>query len=337
MNNESLEMKKRRCFTIDEINNLIKLYQNGFTYKEMIEQTGMSKTSVCRILRQLGVIEHKTTRCLSDDDVLHISQMYTDNISVSSIAKLYSCNEQTIYNYLKSMGIDTTRNSIRKHIFNIHYFDSIDTPNKAYILGMLYADGCNHDRSINLFLQDSDKEILEKICQEIEYGEPLEFQSHLKDREKGLSRKDAYGFRLHSIYMCNVLSQYGLVPNKSLVLQFPTCIPNNLISHFMRGYMDGDGHIGRTEKDRSVCFVGTNDFCINASKVIMEQIGAETRITEAACKNGVTVICDLRRKNDKKAFLDWIYKDADLKLDRKYQAYLSKYCSKDNINNTLTA
>ena len=36
----------------------------------------------------------------------------------------------------------------RKYNVNDNYIDIIDNQNKAYILGFLYADGCNYDKVI---------------------------------------------------------------------------------------------------------------------------------------------------------------------------------------------
>ena len=340
MMNEELERqqsKKRRCFTSEEVEALIKMYKDGATYKEMIAASEMSKTTVCRTLKKAGVIENRTTSVLSEEDISHIIQIYQDDVPVTQIAEMYSCDVQTIYNCFRRLDIERTRNSNRKYRFNIHYFDVIDTPNKAYFLGLLFADGCNFKRSINLFLQAPDKCLLEDICQEIGYDGELEFRDRSRDREKGVKCQDVYGLRLHSAYMSNVLANHGVVPNKSLVLQFPTCVPSHLVSHFMRGYMDGDGHIGRTEKDTTVAFVSTLDFCEAVNDVLEKQLGITFAMREAGNHNGVTMQCETHNKTKRKIFLDWIYKDADLKLERKYQTYLSKYCNSYNTNNTLTA
>ena len=101
--------------------------------------------------------------------------------------------------------------------------------------------------------------------------------------------------------------------------------------------MDGDGHIGRTEKDSSVAFVGPLDFCESLNCVMKKQLGIVFSIREAGNHNGITMQCAAKNKMDRKIFLDWIYQDADLKLERKYQTYLSKYCNSYNVDNTLTA
>lgn len=38
---------------------------------------------------------------------------------------------------------------MKKYTVNENYFQSLDSPEKAYILGFLYADGCNYIRHSN--------------------------------------------------------------------------------------------------------------------------------------------------------------------------------------------
>jgi intein/homing endonuclease len=47
-----------------------------------------------------------------------------------------------------------------------------------------------------------------------------------------------YGKKLH-----DDLVKHGCVEKKSLILQFPKDLSQELISHFVRGYFDGDGCI----------------------------------------------------------------------------------------------
>jgi surfactin synthase thioesterase subunit len=53
----------------------------------------------------------------------------------------------------------------RKYQLKKDYFDSINTPEKAYFLGILYADGCNspETNSVRLILTESDKTLLEQL------------------------------------------------------------------------------------------------------------------------------------------------------------------------------
>lgn len=132
----------------------------------------------------------------------------------------------------------------RKHIFNHNYFDEINTSNKAYIIGYLWADGNNTNDEICLSLQKSDSVILEKILME------LESNNTIKTRKRIRNEKEFYysDIRFSSRKMCSVLSSYGMIKAKTKTLEFPKMIPNEFIADFVRGYFDGDGCVSVNTK-----------------------------------------------------------------------------------------
>ena len=101
------------------------------------------------------------------------------------------CNYQKICSILDEYGIKRTNKCRRKYSLNENYFDDINTPNKAYILGLMYADGCNFPpkSTSNISLQESDKELLEKIKIEIESTQPLKFIDQSNRNDNGYSYK----------------------------------------------------------------------------------------------------------------------------------------------------
>ena len=96
---------------------------------------------------------------------------------------------------------------------NIHYFDVIDTEDKAYWLGFLFADGAitKHDVSyhIELSLQISDKEHVEKFAKAL--------------NKTKVNNNSTYRSRcaIGSKHMFETLEKYGCTCRKSLTLQFP--------------------------------------------------------------------------------------------------------------------
>ena len=64
--------------------------------------------------------------------------------------------------------------------------------------------------------------------------------------------KIGYRLQIGSKEMFKDLTKLGLMPNKSKVVRMPH-IPRKYLSHFIRGYFDGDGHVSASEyqkKDR---------------------------------------------------------------------------------------
>jgi len=120
----------------------------------------------------------------------------------------------------------------------------------AYVLGFLYADGDVEDADISSRTQyikfaNKDREIIEKIKTLLESEHPIHFRPpHTSLDKNGHIYRSSRSFylRIGSKRMFADLRKFGLIPNKSKVLKFPS-LPLKYLSHFLRGYFDGDGTI----------------------------------------------------------------------------------------------
>ena len=102
-------------------------------------------------------------------------------------------------------------------MINYNYFDEIDTENKAYWLGFLFADGSittpfrvNKDGSIKngiyrieISLKEDDKDHLDKFRKELNIEKPLNIS---KTNYKRSSRCRLY---FNSKHMWEILNSYG--------------------------------------------------------------------------------------------------------------------------------
>ena len=208
-------------------------------------------------------------------------------------------------------------------------YNALTEPNKAYILGLLYADGCNHlsHNSITLSLQESDLSILKSIKKELNYEGPIRF---VEKNKKNFRHKNQYVLCINDEYMSKQLERLGMVNAKSLKLLWPTFLPKDLISHFVRGYFDGDGCVWY-DKKRNKCetqICGTRNFCENLS-IILSNMSCKNSIKHPKQCNENTVVLQTKGNKSSYQILSWIYQDSDLKLDRKYQKYL-EFCKSLN-------
>ena len=96
--------------------------------------------------------------------------------------------------------------------------------------------------------------------------------------------------------------------------------------HFIRGYFDGDGSV-HFAKNRNciVTITSTESFCSSIKDIIKEELNIHGCITDASCHNGITKVLSISGKNQVKTFLDFLYKDSDIFLERKRKLYQSKY------------
>ena len=130
----------------------------------------------------------------------------------------------------------------RRHDFDRTFFDKIDTEEKAYVLGLIYADGCNvkHPTTAELSIAQTERDvdILYKIRNVMKSTYPIsERKNNLNGGEK------CFVFYIYGKFLGEQLNNLGVVQRKSLTLRFPDFLDDNLMPHFIRGYFDGDGSI----------------------------------------------------------------------------------------------
>lgn len=277
----------------------------------------------------------------TDEELEDIKRMYNNNISSVKIGKKYNVSHKAILKALRRMNVEIVQaKSRRVYQLDESYFDIIDTEHKAYVLGFLYSDGSlNSDKqTVSLSLQEGDMWILEQIRKELKSTKPLEFLDYSNKHTFGYSYKNQYRLLLFSKHICNELIKKGVVQNKSLKISFPTFLPDNLVSHFIRGVYDGDGSIYRQIKSPknhavTVTITATESFCISLQQICKEKLNINAGIYDASCHNGITKVFMLSGRNVCKTFLDWIYQDSTMHLPRKYQRYIEYYTE----NNSLLA
>lgn len=268
-----------------------------------------------------------------------IMDLYKSGLEQKQIAEIYSVGVGTIGKIIRSFGEPRRCNRTsgkRKYNLNEHYFDNIDTPNKAYIIGMLWADGSNNlkNHTVEISLQECDKSILIDIANELESDRPLQFYDY---NSRNPNHSNQYRLSVNSKYMSNVLNNLGMVQNKSLHLEFPTWIHEDLYSHFIRGYMDGDGWISKNPKAPRIEIIGTETFCEGLSEYIYAQFGIKCAVRKRYINsNSPARQLDFGGRLQVKRFLDSVYRDADLYLERKFNIYKSIFYPCD-INKSLSA
>lgn len=250
-----------------------------------------------------------------------IVNAYLSDISntCASLGRKHNVDYKTIKYTLKKHNVKI-RNDIsrikRKYTLNESFFEKIDTEEKAYFLGFLYADGyLNYKHKIlGISLQERDKDILEKLRIIIGSSKPLVFREWIS---KHPTWQNSYVLEVYGIKICEDVIKLGCVPKKSLILQFPTenQVPNHLLRHFVRGYFDGDGSIGNTTH------IVSSMMFLNSLQNLLNKMGIESKISNMAC-NSITKDLAMNKKLSAIKFLDWIYQDSTIYLNRKYDKYL---------------
>ena len=309
--------------------NVVDLYNNGKTQAEIADIYCCSSTAISQILKKMNASIRPNG--FTKEDAEKMYKMYKDGKRLLEIAKFYNTDRHTVGRVLKRNGFKTDR---KTYHCNEYYFDNIDNKDKAYILGLLWADGHNSVDlgKITIQLQERDKQILEDINKVTQSNMPLWF---LNLHDKNPNWSNTYTLTFRSRHMSNILESYGMVQRKSLVLEFPQCVDEYLYSHFIRGYIDGDGSIyySQSKNVYRISMVGTKMF-LEFVQTICNKIGVKTSLHHKDSHNNVIYTLSTTSNIGTLTFLKWIYNDATLKLQRKYDKYQQIIYSQ-NINNSL--
>lgn len=126
----------------------------------------------------------------------------------------------------------------RKYDVDEEYFSEVKSERPAYWAGFLLADG-NVDkrrRTIQVKLKRGDIDHIRRFKRDIGAENPIYHDE--KDSGKRLP-----SIRSNSTKLVDQLERFGVVPRKSYGHPLPD-VPSDLLRHFVRGYFDGDGHVG---------------------------------------------------------------------------------------------
>lgn len=90
----------------------------------------------------------------------------------------------------------------------------------------------------------------------------------------------------------------------------------------VRGMWDGDGTFGIYNNNATMSLTATKMFCESLQKYLLDNLNIKSSIYDACCHNGITKVFSINSNADKLKFLNWMYTDAELFLERKYNKYL---------------
>jgi len=166
----------------------------------------------------------------------------------------------------------------RKYSLNEAFFENIDTEEKAYWLGFIYADGCISNNRLQFDLSWKDNDHLAKLACSLGTDTPVKFKKR-ENHEKAF-------FRVVSRKLINDLKRLGLTERKSFTIKFPSedLVAKEYQHHFIRGYVDGDGSfIVRPRKDRpsnSYTFkvIGSTAFIQALQNIMIDQGLSKTKL-----------------------------------------------------------
>lgn len=287
---------------------IVSRYKNKESMKSISISCKVSIKTVRKVLTDNGITirTHGGIEPLNEKEII---SMYKRGISSSGIAKKFNVTYQSIINILRKNSIP--RNNIYHNKSLVEdYWSTIDSFDKAYFLGFLMTDGnVSGNTCVRLRLSSKDEEILKT------------FSKYTKNTNKISSSDKRYlssSFHVRKKRWVDDLHKYGVIPNKTNSLKFFELDNKELMSHLIRGLIDGDGWI--SEKSHQIGFCGNENVVTGLRDYLVKNLGVYDVTVIHSDANLWQVVWS--SKKDIRKIGDFIYKDkGDCYLTRKYENY----------------
>ena len=298
--------------------------------REFLESVDLQNVTVYDLAQQFGVAVSTITGWFNKfqlpwkyepwrDKQWCEQQLILHHGKISEIAKATGYNLYTLQQQIRHFGLRDPH-AYAKYQLNEHYFDVIDNERKAYYLGFLMADGCLRKDCGNLSvdIQERDRKVLDSLKKDLNYNGPITVIEHK-------NKQNIAYLSINSITLCRGLIYHGIIPRKTGKECLPDTVPQNLIRHFIRGFIDGDGYIDST-KYLKIQIVSTSLNVLYSIKYYLEESLSQIRqydVKEVTPKRKVKMYHYDTFGDSSMAILEHIYEDATIYLDRKHEAYMT--------------
>jgi thymidylate synthase ThyX len=175
-------------------------------------------------------------RIQTESDVI---DAYKEGLTYKRISQISEFSSSTVGDILRRHNIKARAHN--KGLIHHDFFASIDAPEKAYLLGMILADGCLHKTPT--WSQIS-------LCQhkDIIWYLTKMYQVFIKPSIQSCQAEgNCRALNIRSQQICKDLEEKGIIQNKQDLMTLEdserlwASIPQKFKGDFLRGFMDGDG------------------------------------------------------------------------------------------------
>lgn len=232
-----------------------------------------------------------------------------EKMSYTAIGKLFNISAQTVQRRLEDFTKDSKVDLSINYNYDKYYFYDINTPEKAYWLGFITADGyINQDKSFFHFhLGWKDVEHLEKFKQAISATDiPIKQTVH------AITEKYIASFTVNGKEFINGLNKHGITNRKSMHEEPSQFVPIDFYPDYIRGLWDGDGYISK----KKIGFCSSYNMCAWVQKQLM--LNCNVPYTKIGFDSNVYRLTITKGKNN---VLKWLYhpNSKPISLYRKYK------------------
>ncbi len=294
---------------------VLRLYDEGKSWQEINEQASITSTTLGKILHRNGRdYDRKGESAEAKADI--ITALTEAGHSTRAIGRMLGHSKSTIGAVVERSNAEPVERW--RGCENPDFFEQVDTPEKAYWLGFISADGCivatktlPEGSHLNLKLAIRDKGHLVKLKETL--GAFAAIRTGLHD---GFGKLMGYAeFNLRSGRITESLVALGVTPRKSATL-VPWDGPADLMPHYWRGMFDGDGSLAIKSPTLFTAFLCGSEACVRAFQAWAHEVCGTT--ATPYFKTGCWYVSISGRYQVPK-LVRVMYENAPVSLDRKQE------------------
>lgn len=331
--------KRLNPITGDFKTQCVTLYEQGLTCEEIGLQLGKSSSSINKLLKPLVILRQKdfirTKVKELESKKAEILKLYIES-DRDAIASFIGVSYESVGHILRGLGLATKevfkqRLDYRRRVPTCYNPFSEENFNEdsAYVLGYILGDGCirSKHKNDNYWLNISSKD----------YDSILGISKVFKLSEDSIKKVILqrgffhYALEIRDYHLINDLQRLGIRPNKSINGCNMLELSDRFFSHFIRGLFDSDGCVSFANVKKSPTL--RVEICGHFSymQVFFKRLEPLFRVyyseRQGARKSPLSFI-EIYTQSDVKAFYDFMYKDANIYLNRKKVIFDEYYNSR---------
>lgn len=235
------------------------------------------------------------------------------NYSCRELGIKYNLSKSCVLRILKRNDIPRVNKRLVNNNLDVDFFKEIDSEEKAYFLGFIFADGCVSNGQFSLKIHERDIEIIHKFRELINSNCKITTQLYGNSMMSRIAIKNNL--------FCEHLKKYGIIENKTKKTKHLPLdlIPKKFYRDFLRGLVDGDGWVIKTGEGRYK--IG---FCTQYLSTAIDFKNMLNSLIEEKWENKILTpkdkyaVVNIQKQTVVKQVALALYKDNKICLSRKY-------------------
>lgn len=316
-----LEFKRQECFWNNEETKWLLENSKNFTRKELAAKFDCSEHAISTKCGLLGIKFKKSDYFWSEEEISILTEN-SQTCTLKELTKLFqgSKSETAIELYCNKHNIQYIDGRVHRTL-NHNFLDKIDTPEKAYFLGWFVTDGHLDTKANRICFCLADKEPLEM------FNKIFSIEQNIREYEATRhNRKNLFHWCVSSESLSAALQRMGYTNNKTFTVKYPD-IPDELLYHFCRGCIDGDGCIHIQKENGKL---GTLRVNLVGTEHLLSTIKYKINATTKICKRQNIFSWSFSGKFATNVLHKVYANSQGLRLTRKYDIFID-YLKSSNL------